>query len=77
VQSNQSEGEMKLSEQMQTRITFDMPVDDETIEDWADEVAQLEAESRQLRRIIEVNAPDVDIEYNLSQLNLSLSEKDN
>ena len=29
---------------------------------------ELEAENRQLRRIIEVNAPDVDVDYNLDAL---------
>lgn len=33
---------------------------------------ELETENRQLRRIIEVNAPDVDIEYNLDALKYGL-----
>ena len=35
---------MSLSEQMKDRITYDEPVSDEEIEDWANELAQLEVE---------------------------------
>ncbi len=63
---------MKLSERIRN-LRHHFAVDDVAqtiISDVANEVAQLEAEDRQLRRIIEVNAPDVDVEYNLSKLAL-------
>ena len=63
---------MKLSERikdMHERMTAPN-IAELAVESWATEVAQLEEENRWLRRIIEVNAPGVDIEYNFERLAL-------
>lgn len=43
---------MKLSDEMKGKTDWDEPITDEQVEDWADEVAKLEAENEAYHELI-------------------------